>query len=96
MTIFSTAFLRDAGERAVKSFAQGFAVTGGLLSAAGQAVAQVDVIGFPWVAAASAGGGMALASILTSIISAPRDGTLSPASAIKPDSDEIGRHSKPE
>lgn len=81
--IFSKAFLLDALERAIKSAVQGFAVGAGMLKA-GEVVAQVDVVGFPWVAAFSAAGGMAIASLVTSVISAPRDDTLSPASAVKP------------
>ena len=88
MQLFSKAFLRDAGERAIKSAVQGFAVGGGIFKA-GAVVAQVNIVGFPWVAALTTAGGMALASLVTSVLSTGRDDTISPASAAKVIS---GRH----
>jgi len=70
-------FWADALERAVKSFIQGFLVTGGMLSASGGAVTNVTIQGFPWNAALLSGSGMAILSIGMSILSAPRSGTAS-------------------
>ena len=59
--MFTRKFWVDALERAVKSAAQG-ALTAGVFDQAG-------VIGTDWVGVASIAGGMALASVLTSLVS---------------------------
>ena len=59
--MFTRKFWTDALERAIKSAAQG-ALTAGVFDQAG-------VIGTDWVGVASIAGGMALASVLTSLVS---------------------------
>ena len=75
--MFSTQFWRDAIERAVKTFAQGALGTLG--------AGAVDLVSTNWVGALSVGGGAAIVSVLMSLASEPRGGTLSPASAIRPE-----------
>lgn len=87
MTIYTLAFWKDAGERAVKSAVQGFAVGAGILTLGGTVVSEhVEIIGMPWAAAASTAGGMALASLVSSVLSAPagRSGTASLTKAVEP------------
>lgn len=74
--MFTKLFWRDTIERAVKTFAQSALATLG--------VGAVDVVAVNWVGVLSVGGGAAVISVLTSLASEPRSGTLSPASAVKP------------
>lgn len=75
-TLTTAAFWKDAGERAFKSAVQGFAVGAGILKIGSTVVAEhVEIIGMPWAAAASTAGGMALASLVSSVLSAPIGGT---------------------
>lgn len=80
-----TPFVKDAAERAAKSFVQGFAVGAGMLKLGSDVVANVDIIGFPWAAACSTGGGMLVASLVTSLLSfkAGTNGTASLTSAVQ-------------
>jgi Putative lactococcus lactis phage r1t holin len=73
--MLSKLFWADALERAVKTFAQSALATLGLGS--------VDVLSTNWVGVLSVGAGAAVVSILTSVASEPRSGTLSPASVVK-------------
>jgi hypothetical protein len=72
----SKAFWLDAAERAVKTLAQ----TVVALVTAGQVVWDVD-----WTEALGVGATAAAISLLTSIASAGRSGTVSPASAVRED-----------
>ena len=73
----SAQFWRDAIERAVRTFAQSaLAVLG---------VGAVDIMSTNWLGALSVGGGAAIVSVLMSLASEPRGGTLSPASVIRPE-----------
>lgn len=76
MSIFTTAFAKDAAERAIKTAAQT------ALSALG--LNSVTLLSIDWVQLLSLSGGAALVSVLTSIISTRREDTISPASAAKP------------
>lgn len=73
--MFSLAWLKDAVERAVKTAAQ-TAVT--VLGADA-----VNVLSVDWETVVGLGLGAAVVSVLTSIASAPREATLSPASFVK-------------
>lgn len=88
-TLTTAAFWKDAGERAFKSAVQGFAVGAGILKIGSTVVAEhVEIIGMPWAAAASTAGGMAIASLVSSVLSAPvgGSGTASLTKAVKPTS----------
>ena len=68
--MFSAAFWKAAAERAVKSAAQGVLLV--WLGDAGVAGGQVaSLVSLDWATAGYAAGGMALLSLLTSVISAP-------------------------
>lgn len=73
----SALFWRDTLERSVKTFAQA-ALGAGIVGA-------TDLLSVDWIDALSVGGLAGVISVLTSLASAPRDGTLSPASALKPE-----------
>ena len=75
--MFTTVFWRDAAERALKTAAQSALATFG--------VGAVDIMSTNWVGALSVGGGAAIVSVLMSLASEPRGGTLSPASAVRPE-----------
>lgn len=77
-TIWSLTFWKDTAERALKSFAQGL-----ILALGGGAV---NVLTIDWLTLAGAGGGAALLSVLTSIVSAgvANKGTASLTSAVEP------------
>ncbi|WP_081278880.1 holin [Mycolicibacterium fortuitum] len=77
-TIWSLTFWKDTAERALKSFAQGV-----ILALGGGAV---NVLHLDWLTLAGAGGGAALLSVLTSIVSAgvANKGTASMTSAVEP------------
>ncbi len=77
-TIWSLTFWKDTAERALKSFAQGL-----ILALGGGAV---NVLTIDWLTLAGAGGGAALLSVLTSIVSAgvANKGTASMSSAVEP------------
>ncbi|MFV8136419.1 holin [Mycolicibacterium senegalense] len=77
-TIWSLTFWKDTAERALKSFAQGV-----ILALGGGAV---NVLTIDWLTLAGAGGGAALLSVLTSIVSAgvANKGTASMTSAVEP------------
>ncbi len=77
-TIWSLTFWKDTAERALKSFAQGV-----ILALGGGAV---NVLTIDWLTLAGAGGGAALLSVLTSIVSAgvANKGTASMSSAVEP------------
>lgn len=77
-TIYTIQFWKDTAERAVKSFAQGV-----ILALGGGAV---NVLTIDWLTLAGAGGGAALLSVLTSIVSAgvANKGTASMSSAVEP------------
>jgi len=62
--LFSTAFWADAGERAIKSFAQG------LLGSASLGQNGIGLLNINWLGSFSLAGSYAVASLLTSIISA--------------------------
>lgn len=74
--MMTKSFWIDAAERAVKTFAQ----TVVALLTAGRAVWEVD-----WPQALGVGATAAAISLLTSIASAGRAGTVSPASAVRED-----------
>ncbi|ORV20190.1 hypothetical protein AWB98_29480 [Mycolicibacterium conceptionense] len=76
--MWSLTFWKDTAERALKSFAQGVILTLG-----GGAV---NVLTIDWLTLAGAGGGAALLSVLTSIVSAgvANKGTASMTSAVEP------------
>lgn len=76
MSLFSRTFWRDAAERSVKTFAQSALATLGL--------GATNVLAVDWIGVLSVGAGAALISVLTSVASTPREGTLSPASAARP------------
>ena len=85
-TIMTVGFWKDAGERAFKSAVQGFAVGAGLLKIGSATVVQhVEIIGMPWAAALSTAGGMALASVVSSVLSADvrNNGTASLTKAVE-------------
>lgn len=75
--MFGTAFLKDALERALKTLAQTVLAAIGLDAA--------NVINADWGQVLSLGAGATIISVLTSVVSAPRDDTISPASAVKVD-----------
>lgn len=75
MTIFSKAFVLDAGERAVKAFA------GGVLTAIAQGPAGIDLFHADLVKDVELGGSLALVSVLMSLASAKASG-ISPASLV--------------
>lgn len=75
MDVLTKLFWLDCIERAVKTACQV------ALSALG--LDTVDILRVDWVQLASLSAGAALISVLTSVASAPRVGTLSPASAVK-------------
>lgn len=77
MSFTNVQFWRDTLERAVKTFAQSALAVLGL--------GATDLLSADWVGVVSVGGGAAVISILTSLASEPRHGTLSPASAVKPE-----------
>lgn len=96
-TIFSIAWVKGAGERAIKSFVQG-GITGllgsGAINAADVASQVPDVLALPWYAALSAGIVMALLSIATSVMGADFTAgapstTAQPALEAEPDDQEI-------
>lgn len=60
--LFTAAYWRDLGERTVSSAAQGFLVGSGLVGVAA-ATDQVNLNGFPWLAAFGGAGGMAVLTI---------------------------------
>ncbi|OBB15510.1 hypothetical protein A5731_00285 [Mycolicibacterium conceptionense] len=76
--MWSLTFWKDTAERALKSFAQGV-----ILALGGGAV---NVLTIDWLTLAGAGGGAALLSVLTSIVSAgvANKGTASMTSAVEP------------
>lgn len=83
--LFTATFWRDALERALKSAVQGFAVGAGLLTLGGTLADHAQIVGFPWAAGLSAAGGMALASVISSVLSAPiGSGTASLTRAVEP------------
>jgi hypothetical protein len=68
-SIFTVAWLKGMGERALASFAQGAILGLGLSTAAGGADAAVpDILALPWYAALSTGLAMAVLSALTSLL----------------------------
>jgi Putative lactococcus lactis phage r1t holin len=73
--MLSKLFWADALERAAKTACQAALATLGLGS--------VDVLSTNWIGVLSVGAGAAVVSILTSVASEPRSGTLSPASVVK-------------
>lgn len=73
--MFTITWFKDAAERAIKTAAQTALATLGLDA--------VSVLALDWAQLASLAGGAALVSVLTSIASATREDTLSPASAVK-------------
>ncbi|MFV8169807.1 holin [Mycolicibacterium peregrinum] len=77
-TIYTIQFWKDAGERALKSAAQG-----AILALGGGAT---NVLALDWLTLAGAAGGGALLSLLTSIASAgvANKGTASLSSAVEP------------
>ncbi|NOQ58412.1 Holin [Mycolicibacterium fortuitum] len=76
--MWSLTFWKDTAERALKSFAQGV-----ILALGGGAV---NVLHLDWLTLGGAGGGAALLSVLTSIVSAgvANKGTASMSSAVEP------------
>jgi ABC-type lipoprotein release transport system permease subunit len=76
MSIWNASFWKDAAERAIKTFAQTAAATLG-----GNAT---NLLSLDWKQVLLVSAGATLMSVLTSIASSPRDGTMSPASAAKP------------
>lgn len=77
MTIFSKAFIVDAGERAVKAFA------GGLLAGFGSNVADVNVLQATAVTVLQRSAILGVTSLLLSIVSTARSNTVSPASIVQ-------------
>ena len=73
--MFGTAWLIDTLERAAKTAAQTILAAVGLDAA--------NVLSADWGQVLSLGAGATIISVLTSIVSAPRGNTLSPASAAK-------------
>ena len=65
--MFTAAFWRDAGERALKTFAQTFL---GILAVSG-----VTVLNLDWTESLAIAGTATLGSVLTSIVSAKAGGT---------------------
>lgn len=76
--MFTATFIKDALERALKTFAQSALATLGLGS--------VDVLAVNWVGVLSVGAGAALISVLTSVASEPAGvgGTASLTKAVEP------------
>lgn len=76
--MFTVTWLKDALERAAKTFAQSALATLGL--------GTVDVLAVNWVGVLSVGAGAALISLLTSMASEPvgRGGTASLTHAVEP------------
>lgn len=74
MSIFSKAFIVDAGERAVK------AVAGGMLTGFGSNLADLHVLHASALTVTERSLLLGVASLLLSIVSAGRSGTISPAS----------------
>lgn len=66
-------FIADALERAGKSFAQGWAVGSAIFTVAADGVIRLTDIA--WVEGLNVGGGMLVASILTSLLSYKRGGS---------------------
>ena len=87
MSIFTRAFWKDAAERSLKTLAQTAASTIGLDT--------VNVLALDWAQIGGISLGAALVSVLMSIASAPREGTMSPASIALPP-DAPGHHAAPE
>jgi hypothetical protein len=81
--MFSKLWLKDAAERAIKTFAQSALATLGL--------GATDILSTDWVGVLSVGGGAAVVSVLTSLLSASREETVSPASLVE---QPYGRHAK--
>lgn len=75
MSFTLPAFVKDAGERAIKAFA------GAVLATLGASA--VDILHTDWEAALSVGGGAALVSVLMSLGSLTIANTVSPASVVK-------------
>ncbi|MDG4832439.1 holin [Solwaraspora sp. WMMD1047] len=71
--MFTKKFWKGAGERLIKTFAQGFGI------AAGLGEPGISVFNIDWQGAAGIGLGMALASLVTSIVSAPVGEPASPS-----------------
>jgi hypothetical protein len=76
--MFNGLFWKDALERALKTFAQA------VLAVIGVAAA-TPVTGFDWQTILLTGVTAAVISVLTSLVSAPGGGTISPASLAKDD-----------
>jgi hypothetical protein len=81
MSLFTVAWVKDAAERAIKTFAQ--AVLGALT------LGGVDVLHLDWGDTLSLAGTATAISVLTSIVSVARGDTISPASAVEA---PAGRH----
>jgi hypothetical protein len=76
--MFTVSWLKDAAERAIKTFAQSALATLGL--------GTLDVLTVNWVGVVSIGAGAALISVLTSVASEPVGvgGTASLTKAVEP------------
>jgi hypothetical protein len=77
-TLLNKLFWKDAAERAVKTFAQAILAVIGVS-------ATTPVTGFDWQTILLTGVTAAVISLLTSLVSAGADNTVSPASAAKDD-----------
>lgn len=92
--IYESQFWKDAGERVLSSAAQGF-LTGAGIAGGADALGELDIRGFPWLAAAAGAGGMAVLTFIKSLLAAPMGsrGTASFTKAVQkaPEQDMVRR-----
>lgn len=97
MGIYESQFWKDTGERVVSSAAQGF-LTGAGIAGGADALGELDIRGFPWLAAAAGAGGMAVLTFIKSLLAGPfgSKGTAGFTKAVQkaPEQDMVRRSKK--